>query len=182
MIKYVLPIKSELLTAELFVLNQQLGVTELTGNNDGKEISEYLSSVGLGVGYPYCYAGLYFCFNKACIIAGVPKTENPIVKTGSTVLGYNLMIKKGVEQIPAMPAVGDLIFWKYKDKSSGHVEQIIDVLSATEIITIGFNTSPDKRFTTTENERNGSGVYKKYRKLSGIGKMFLRGLIGFKRI
>lgn len=34
----------------------QVGVKELTGNNDGKEVEEYLSYVGLPAGNPWCAA------------------------------------------------------------------------------------------------------------------------------
>ena len=47
----------------------QLGVTELTGNNDGPQIKEYLEFVGLHEGQYWCAAYVSWCFYKAGIKA-----------------------------------------------------------------------------------------------------------------
>ncbi len=52
------------------VADSQVGVTELTGKNDGPEIAKYLREVGLTEGYAYCAAGLVWCHNQLGI-------ENP---------------------------------------------------------------------------------------------------------
>ena len=43
----------------------QLGVTEATGHNDGPAVESYLKSVGLGKGYPWCMAFVYWCVKQA---------------------------------------------------------------------------------------------------------------------
>lgn len=40
----------------LQVMLDQVGVTERTGKNDGHEVEQYLASVGLGAGHPWCAA------------------------------------------------------------------------------------------------------------------------------
>lgn len=57
----------------------QLGVTEATGHNDGPAVESYLKSVGLGKGYPWCMAFVYWCAKQAAAKLGL---ENPLYKTG----------------------------------------------------------------------------------------------------
>lgn len=194
---------------------EQLHVREKTGNNDADEIKEYLKSVHLPAKLPYCYAGLYYCFDKAVKELKMPEAENPLIKTGSTYTAFNYLKKKG-KASEFKASKYDLIFWKYKDKIYGHVETVIYVINPKQVITIGFNTSKEfikadivrnylkamiyaelsialnkkeidnaseiayKTITElTELQRNGNGVFVRVRKLSGLGNMFLRGLIGF---
>ena len=57
----------------------QLHVREKTDNNDGPDVAKYLNSIGLGEGYSWCQASVYWCFKQAAFELGVP---NPVVKTG----------------------------------------------------------------------------------------------------
>ena len=50
----------------------QIGVREATGRNDGKQVEQYLKSVGLGKGYAWCSAFVRWCFDKC----GVKTTIN----------------------------------------------------------------------------------------------------------
>ena len=47
----------------------QLGVTELTGNNDGPEVKAYLAFTGLPEGNPWCAAYVAWCLHTAGIKA-----------------------------------------------------------------------------------------------------------------
>lgn len=57
----------------------QLGVTEATGHNDGQAVETYLKSVGLGKGYAWCLAFVYWCTKQAALKLGL---VNPLKATG----------------------------------------------------------------------------------------------------
>lgn len=57
----------------------QLGVTEATGHNDGVAVEAYLKAVGLGKGYAWCMAFVYWCAKNAAIICVI---KNPLYQTG----------------------------------------------------------------------------------------------------
>jgi hypothetical protein len=43
------------------IAESQIGIRELTGNNDGSQVEQYLKSVGLVKGYPWCVAFVVWC-------------------------------------------------------------------------------------------------------------------------
>lgn len=57
----------------------QLGVTEATGHNDGPAVESYLKAVGLGKGYAWCMAFVYWCAKQA---AKKLNLVNPLKATG----------------------------------------------------------------------------------------------------
>lgn len=67
-----------LVTKALEIAQSQNGVREV-GNNAGKRVGEYLRSVGLDTGNPWCAAFVYWCIDKA---AADLKVRNPFVRTG----------------------------------------------------------------------------------------------------
>ena len=44
---------------------KEIGVKEATGNNDGRQVEEYLAYTGLGKGYAWCAAFVSWCYGKA---------------------------------------------------------------------------------------------------------------------
>lgn len=56
-----------------------------TSKNTGPDIDQFLSSVNLTPGYPWCASFMYFCFREAAMKMGV---KNPCPKTGSAVQLY----------------------------------------------------------------------------------------------
>jgi hypothetical protein len=56
----------------------QLGVTEATGHNDGPAVESYLRSVGLGKGYAWCMAFVYWCAKNAAVKLNL---QNPLKQT-----------------------------------------------------------------------------------------------------
>lgn len=88
----------------LEIAKTQLGVKENPlGSNGGKEVDMYLKSVGLGTGYSWCMAFLYWCFNQACIERGIP---NPLIKTGGVLNAWNKADKK--YRVVGDPHPGDI--------------------------------------------------------------------------
>lgn len=82
----------------------QLGVKESPlGSNGGKEVDMYLKSVGLGTGYSWCMAFVYWCFDHAAKELNVP---NPLVKTGGVLNAWNKADKKF--RVVGNPQAGDI--------------------------------------------------------------------------
>lgn len=51
---------------------KEVGVRELTGNNDGSRVEEYQKNAGISKGQPWCAAFVKWCFDQA----GIPTTIN----------------------------------------------------------------------------------------------------------
>ena len=168
--KITLKCDSNLWYGSLKIAENEIGTRE-TGTNDGVRVRQYLRSVGLGKGFPYCQAGQYWSFVEYNRLA---KTKHaiPILRTGSTVAAYNHGLQSGTVS-SAVEKIGDLVYWKFTNKPFGHVERILEVGRAGWVVTVGFNTGT--------NARDGGGVERKKRNLRNpLQKMFLRGLIGRK--
>ena len=56
----------------LKIAQSQIGKQEFPkGSNAGVDIEKYLKSVGLGKGYSWCMAFVYWCFSEASIQLGM---------------------------------------------------------------------------------------------------------------
>ena len=70
---------SSLLDAAISVAQKEVGVCEVPpGSNRGPRVEEYLKSVGLGPGYAWCAAFVFWCFGEASLSLN---RVNPLVKT-----------------------------------------------------------------------------------------------------
>jgi len=67
----------------------ELGVREVTGNNDGERIEEYLAITGLKKGQPWCASFVSWVFNKA----GYPEPRT----AWSPALFVNKVITKAIK-------------------------------------------------------------------------------------
>lgn len=81
----MITIQTTLAQEALFVAKTQLDITEEKGNK-GPEVRKYLKAVGLGEGFPWCMAFVYWCVGMAAEKLGL---ENPLVKTGGVLRQYN---------------------------------------------------------------------------------------------
>lgn len=157
---------SKLTDRVISTLAGQVGVKELTGKNDGKEVEAYLKAVGLGKGYAWCQAFLFWGFDKSAKEVG--KT-NPMPKTAGVLDCWNkskdYQVKKGDR-----PQVGDVFAMDF-GKGTGHTGIVTDV-QGDYINTIEGNTSADP--TLPSEDRDGQGVYRRRRKISSINKGFIR--------
>jgi hypothetical protein len=176
--RYLIPCKVKLIQASRDSAISQVGVREKTGRNDGFKVEQYLKSVGLSKGNPYCAAGQYWCFYSACLDLKYPLADIPIYRTGSTVTMFNETIRLGYKMKPT-PFDNDLIFWRKPNEWKGHVERIIEVLKAGWVKTVGFNTSSGN----ADSQDDGEGVYFRKRNVNHfLGRMVLRGFLGFKPV
>jgi hypothetical protein len=175
--KYTLNCRKQLLDVSLDTAIAQVGTRERTGHNDG-DVEKYLHSVGLSKGNPYCAAGQYYCFYVSSIALKLNTSLIPIIKSGMANSIFSDAKYKG-QKVKYFPKKHDLIVWRQRNSSHGHIERIFNVIKAGWIMTIGFNTSGNNR----KNQSEGEGVYIKKRNIyNPIRRMTVRGLIGFNAI
>lgn len=155
----------------------QLGVRELTGNNDGIEVEAYLRSVGLKKGNPYCQAGQYWSFWVAATCLGIPLHAIPLLRTGLAAACFNDAARKGT-QTKAIPQELDLVYWKFSKTIKGHTERIEKINRAGWILTNGYNI----QVSSKGDQREGGGVGQRQRNINyPLGRMLVSGFIGRKK-
>ena len=144
------------------VAGAQVGVTELTGKNDGKEVEAYLRSVGLARGNPYCAAIVYWIGQEA---ARGTERKPPYPKTGwspSMVSSPTWKRGKGRDPQPA-DTFGIYFHSKKRVAHTGLIEQI----DGDYLITIEGNTS-SRAAIGSASDREGEGVRRKRRPIRTI--------------
>lgn len=172
--RYILNCDTALLSKSRQIAIAQVGVTEKTGKNDGIEVEKYLKSVGLGKGLPYCKAGQYYCYAEANKIL---KVTNPIPRTGLANKIFDVAITKN-NKTKYIANQDDFIVWRTPKKVTGHIERVIEVKKGGWVNTVAFNTSSGN----IGNQRDGGGVYQRKRNiLHPLGRMTIRGLVGFNK-
>ncbi|RXK57565.1 CHAP domain-containing protein [Lacibacter luteus] len=136
----------------------QLGVKEEPiGSNGGPQVTQYLKSVGLGAGHPWCMAFVYWNVNKACADLNL---KNPLLRTGHVLHQYN---NTSCKRIPARSSAvkpGDIFIMKIGSKGAGHTGFIEEVKNGY-FITIEGNTND-------EGSREGYEVCRRQRSISSI--------------
>lgn len=139
----------------LKIAQSQNGVQEVPRNsNAGPAVESYLKSVGLGKGYSWCMAFVYWCVKEA---AKQLNTASPLVKTAGVLRQWN-------EVAPNMkyvkPNVGDIFIMDY-GKGQGHTGFVVELLPNGNLKTIEGNTND-------EGSREGYEVCYRTRKQSQI--------------
>lgn len=173
-IKYEIYSNKSLLDESRKIALLQIGVTENSNRNDNSKIDEYLRTIGLASGNPYCAAGVYYCFSKAAEIIKLPVDSIPIIKTGSANMIFDKARLKGCKVIYKAHN-NDLIVWKSDNSYSGHIERVLVTGKKGNITTIAFNSSE------YINGKRYEGVFIKKRNIfSALAKLKVRGLIGFR--
>lgn len=136
----------------------QLGVQEIPkGSNAGPEVEIYLKSVGLGKGYAWCMAFVFWVVNEAAIKTAF---KNPLKKTAGVLDQYNsrtLLVQK-------VPQAGDIFIMDF-GKGLGHTG-FVEKVVGTKIHTIEGNTND-------QGSREGYAVCRRKREIKTI-KGFLR--------
>lgn len=162
---------SRLLQTTLAVAASQIGVMEdPPGSNKGPEVDKYLKSVGLGPGYAWCAAFVYWVFEKA---ATTLEVINPVIQTASVLAHWNQAGRKGITRLLPNEMQEDfslitpgLIFVISLKGNDGHTG-IVEGFRDDRLITIEGNTN-------ISGGREGVGVFRRTsRKLSDINKGFI---------
>lgn len=134
------------------ILESQLYVRELTGNNDGTEVEEYLLSVGLGKGYPWCAAYTTWGLDQ-CLIPNPQSAWSPNWAKNKDVIWSQSLVKQRKMRIPKS---GDTFTLFYNSLNRvGHVGFILEE-KEDYFITIEGNTN-------IAGSRAGIGVFKRKR-------------------
>lgn len=124
----------------------ELGVREVTGNNDGERVEEYLAITGLKKGQPWCSAFLSWVFNKAGYQE--PRTA------WSPALFVNKVITRAIKP-------GNVLGIWFPDKGRIAHAGLVEQRQGDWIISIEGNTN-------VLGSREGDGVYRKRRHIKTI--------------
>lgn len=144
----------------LKIAQSQIGKQELPkGSNAGIDVEKYLKSVGLGKGYSWCMAFVYWCYLEASIQTAA---KNTLKKTGGVLAQWNTIDSKYKKQ---EPQVGDVFIMDF-GKGLGHTGFVTKILPNKKVETIEGNTNDD-------GSREGYKVCLRTRNLSTI-KGFIR--------
>ena len=138
------------------IARAEIGVEEdPLKSNSGPRVNEYLASVGLGPGNPWCAAFTYWVYQNA---SGVQ--ENPLPKTGYTPSLYQWGVKheRMVAAHDARP--GDLVLFY-----SSHLGRIAHVGIVGQVTQSGLLWSIEGN-TNSDGSREGYEVCRKCRPLS----------------
>jgi hypothetical protein len=139
----------------LKIAQSQNGVQESPkGSNAGTAVEKYLKSVGLGKGYAWCMAFVYWSVSEA---TKQLELTNPLVRTAGVLNQWNKIAPKYKKTIPA---VGDIFIMDY-GKGQGHTGFVVEVLPNGILKTLEGNTND-------EGSREGFEVCYKTRKTSAI--------------
>ena len=137
----------------------QLGVEESPrGSNAGNDVEKYLKSVGLGKGYAWCMAFVYWCVSEA---AKKEACKVPLTKTAGVLRQWN----ENPSLRKTTPEAGDIFIMDF-GKGQGHTGFVEKVLGNNRIQTIEGNTNDD-------GSREGFEVCRRTRTISSC-KGFLR--------
>lgn len=151
---------SSLNQLSLKIAQSQNGVQEVPKNsNAGPAVESYLKSVGLGKGYAWCMAFVYWSVKQA---ATELKTNSPLIKTAGVLRQWN-EIQRSFKY--SMPKPGDIFIMDF-GKGQGHTGFVVEVYANGTMKTIEGNTN-------NEGSREGYEVAYRVRKNSAM-KGFIR--------
>jgi len=153
----------------LEIANSQVGVRELTGNNDGIEVETYQNAVNIPKGSAWCVAFVVWCHLQIC-------SDFPIPITGwsPALFNRNLVYHKNHIRISEwIPRGGEVFAWYSRHKKRIAHAGIIEKKWSKHYHTIEGNTSLMGAITKALNlsdseieqlQREGIWVVKKIRK------------------
>ena len=133
----------------------EIGVHELTGNNDGKQVEVYLSAVHLKKGNPWCAAFVAWCHDRCNI-------SHPVSGFSPDWFRQHIIYKRDLAARPLYIKFSGGVFgiWFASKNRVAHVG-IIESANQNYVVTIEGNTNE-------AGSREGDGVYRKRRLLKQI--------------
>lgn len=148
---------------------KEIGVLEVPRASNKGPVEKYLKSIGLGGGYSYCQAFVYWCYQQASKELNLP---NPVVKTGGVLNCWNTtkalkIEKKDIKSKLDLIVPGSQIIYDF-GKGLGHTG-IIKSIKGDTFITIEGNSAPNS------STREGLGVFEKNTRK--ITDSLLKGII-----
>jgi hypothetical protein len=151
----------------ILIAEGEVGTMEVPlGSNRGPKIKQYLNSVGLNEGNPWCASFIYYCAQKAASKLGNP---NPVYKTGGCLSHWNnttgIKVKaKDAQDNVSLVKVGSIFIMDHGG-GKGHTG-IITSREGGFINTIEGNSNDN-------GSREGLGVFTLQRKITNISKGFI---------
>ena len=138
-------------------------------SNRGPEVDVYLRRTGLGPGFAWCCAFVYWCFDEA---ASAAARANPMVKTAGCIDHWNRAQSAGATRVPKNQAIADpsrvhpgMVFIMDFGGGAGHTG-LVEQVDGGLMTTIEGNTDASKT-------REGGGVYRLRRKIVEVNKGFV---------
>jgi CHAP domain len=157
----------------LGVAVSQLGESEVPkGSNSGPQVDTYLASVGLGSGFSWCQAFVYWCYREAAKMAGC---GNPAFRTASVADCWNKTSAEfkttKIDALKNRPAVapGSQVIFLY-GRGLGHTG-LVEHVDEAGIHTIEGNSN-------TDGSREGYEVVRHVRRWDDP---HLAGFIGYEK-
>lgn len=129
--------------------SSQVGVRELTGNNDGKAVETYLHYCGLSKGQPWCAAFV-------CWVYGQNNVHNPKSGFCPDLFKTNRVIWRRSTKYNGLPVSGDIFGIYFPEKRRIAHTGFIDKWGSIQVHTVEGNTNQ-------AGSREGDGVYQKIR-------------------
>jgi hypothetical protein len=139
------------------IADTQLFVRELTGHNDGREVKQYLNSVGLGEGFAWCMSFVYWCFMRAAAALNI---ANPVPRTGGVLSCLQIAKSRGYKIIDDDPQPGDQGILDF-GAGKGHTFLVNELKPGKRVFTVEGNTSADPSYKGED--REGNGVFERNR-------------------
>ena len=178
-IKVSVPLKDHRILSKFEqVINAEMGKKEIK-QNIAPHILEYGNSVfGKPTqGFPYCYALVYYCFDRACKLLGLDNTFIPIYRTAHSNTGFNWALQHGKRVNFTLNPL-DILIFKYKNNSSGHTATIKQVIDYSKWIVLTYEGNTSANDKGSQDNGGVNTIKKRYLK-HPIGRMFFRGSIGY---
>jgi hypothetical protein len=164
--------KSDLLKAALGIAaaaNDAKVREQPPNSNSGPEVTQYLARTGLGPGYSWCCAFVYYCMDEAAKQLG---RANPMVKTAGCLDHWTKSLARGATRIAYKDAIDNpgliragMIFIKSSGGGLGHTG-FVEKVEGGMLHTIEGNTDGS-------GTREGGGVYRLKRPVSYVNKGFI---------
>lgn len=129
--------------------NGQIGVRELTGNNDGNQVQAYLKYVALQKGNPWCAAFV-------CWVLGQNNVLNPKSGYCPTLFIKKKQVWQRDGKTSSTPLPGDVFGIYFPEKKRIAHVGFVDSWTNKTVTTVEGNTNK-------AGSREGDGVYKKIR-------------------
>lgn len=133
----------------------QVGVTELTGHNDGPQVESYLKSTKLGPGYPYCASFQHKAYREC---GRVLKPERSFASAAHWHQKPHRIWERGTSDTLTGARPGDVVGYYFNNLGRIAHTEIFEREEGKWVYTIGANTSDDQGVN-----RDGGGVYARKR-------------------
>lgn len=147
-----------------------VGIRE-TSNNAGPMVELIQETIGSSDKEPWCMA-----FMQTCLAYAYRKTgkRSPLVASEHCLTVWNETPKS--QRVVEIPAIGAIAIWRHGSSSSGHTGVTVsNVYDGKMVNLVEGNT--ESGIEGGEIVREGGGIYRTYRSITGTGNMRIVGYL-----